>query len=93
MEGNSFKANRKGLRLCAAFNRGECSPSSAGNCCPRDPGFVHQCARCLDATHGMHTCFRSDFPAQKAAKTQTYKGGGKSSKGKGKGKSSKGRWQ
>jgi hypothetical protein len=91
VDGNNFKANRKGRNLCMAFNRGECTQGT-GTSCPRDSGLAHQCSRCLDATHGANACPRSDFPAQKPNKP-TGKGGGKSSKGKGvKGKGGKS-WQ
>ena len=92
VDGNAFNANRRGKRLCAAFNKGKCIPSISGNLCPKDSYSVHQCTRCLDSSHGANTCYRTDYPAQKEAKPHSGKGGGKSKGKGGKGKS-KGKWQ
>jgi len=88
VEGNHFTANRRGRRLCDAFQKGECPPAPDGTC-SRDPSRVHQCSRCLSNGHGASTCTRTDFPASRPAQT-TGKGGGKA-KGRGKGK--RGKWQ
>ena len=49
---------------------------------------MHQCSRCLGASHGLNTCSRTDHPALKPQF-------GKGDKGKGKGGKSgkKNRWQ
>ena len=92
VDGNTFKTNRKGMKLCEGFNKGDCPHNPRSTVCPRDSDAAHQCSRCLDSTHGQHACFRTDFPAQKPLKQHE---GGKSrgyGGGKGKGKH-KGRWQ
>ena len=86
VEGNSFKANRGGHRLCDDFNRGQCSPAVRGGFCPKNSSLVHHCSRCLSMEHPVGSCPRTDFPALKPHYSQENKGGkGKSSKGKGKG--------
>ena len=46
-----YVKNRRGIRVCEAFNRGQCGwPTSA---CPR--GEAHQCSLCLGAhSHGSN---------------------------------------
>ena len=79
---NLFVSNRKGRKLCAAFNTGACVSDSHSTDCPNDGNFVHQCSRCLDTSHGAHLCPRTDFPA-----TRPYIAGTRpKSKGHGKGK-------
>jgi len=92
VDGNAFKSNRKGLRLCAAFNRGECSGNLRGNMCPKEQSAVHQCSRCLDSAHGAHNCPRTDYPAMKPAPAGKGGGRGRGRGGKGRGKS-QGKWQ
>ena len=91
VDGNIFKANRRGKRLCEEFNRGNCPSQPNVDTCPKNSGFMHQCSRCLGLSHGLSNCPRSDHPALKA------KGSGKSDKGRGKGgksgKSGGKRWQ
>ena len=49
-DGN-LTANRRGTKLCPAFQRGQCSEGTGDNC-PVDPNAKHQCARCLQPDHG-----------------------------------------
>ena len=88
VDGNSFKSNRKGKRLCEAFNQGTCPHDLASISCPKDRSQAHQCSRCLDTTHGAHACPRTDYPAQRV--WDAGKGNGK---GYGKGKHKGKRWQ
>ncbi len=85
VEGNSFKANRAGHKLCDDFNRGQCTPALRGGVCPKNSGLVHHCSRCLAVDHAVGSCPRTDFPALKQHFSQRGYKGGKSSKGKGKG--------
>ena len=90
VNGNSFVANRRGRRLCDAFNTGACVFNPQNAACPNDGTLVHQCSRCLDTSHGAHACPRTDFPASRPI-VEGLRG---KSKGFGKGKSKqKGRWQ
>jgi hypothetical protein len=89
VEGNAFKTNRRGKRLCEDFNRGACSPGGKDDMCLKHPGLSHQCSRCLSSAHGLNVCNRTDYPALKAQKTSGK--GGKGGKGGKNGK--KGRWQ
>ena len=89
VDGNIFKANRIGHRLCDDFNRGQCGANVRGFC-PKNPSLVHHCSRCLDLNHSLVNCPRTDFPALK--QQPSYKGG-KGGKSKGKGKGSKKSWQ
>jgi hypothetical protein len=74
-----FTHNRRGIELCAAYQRNECQQSVKEGICPRNPAFRHQCAKCLQSAHGLLGC--TNKPA-----TDTTKGSkGKSNKGKGKG--------
>ena len=83
VNGNSFVANRKGRRLCDAFNMGACVFNPQNAACPNDGTLVHQCSR-------AHACPRTDFPASR----RIVEGLRGKSKGFGKGKSKqKGRWQ
>ena len=81
VDGNTFKTNRKGKKLCEGFNRGDCVHNPRSIVCPRDSDTAHQCSRCLDSTHGLHTCLRTDFPAHKplvlhvGGKSRVYGGG------------------
>ena len=90
VNGNSFVANRRGRRLCDAFNTGACVFNPQNAACPNDGTFVHQCSRCLDTSHGAHACPRTDFPASRPI-VEGLRGKSKGF-GKGKGKQ-KGRWQ
>ena len=87
VDGNVFKTNRKGTRLCEDYNRGSCPSAPNSMACPKHSGFSHQCSRCLEMSHTLVTCPRSDFPAAKPG------GKGGKSKGKGKGGGKKPRWQ
>jgi hypothetical protein len=64
--------NRQGRKLCPEFQTGAC----VGRVCPVDSERAHQCAVCLDTSHGAHSCTQTSFRA---------KGSGKS-KGRGKGR-------
>ena len=49
--------NRKGTPLCEGFQTGRCNKSNANNHrCSVEPSKVHQCAVCLDTSHGAHAC-------------------------------------
>ncbi len=89
VEGNTFRSNRAGKGLCEDFNRGQCGAMVRGSC-PKNAKLVHHCSRCLDTTHGVVNCPRTDFPAQKQQSAPSK--GGKGGKSKGKGKGGKG-WQ
>ena len=90
VSGNSFVSNRRGRKLCDAFNTGACVSNPQNSDCPNDGTLVHQCSRCLDATHGAHVCPRTDFPASRPYVVGTRP----KSKGLGKGKGKlKGRGQ
>jgi len=86
VDGNAFRANRRGKKLCLAFNQGSCPLVHGNTTCPKNSHEVHQCSRCLDTAHGAHQCNRTDFPAQKPAKEVGDKGKGKGKKGYGKSK-------
>ncbi len=85
IDGNSFKANRAGNKLCEDFNRGQCGPAGRGGFCPQNSGLVHHCSRCLAADHAVGSCPRTDYPALKPQFSWKGGKGGKPSKGKGKG--------
>ena len=92
-EGTTFTSNRKGVRLCADFQTGQCSSYRGSSVCPRDSSQSHQCSKCLDTRHG------GEYPQKctqvpKQIQTPTGGGwkGGKGGKGGGRGKGS-GRWQ
>ena len=91
MDGNIFKSNRKGKRLCEEFNRGNCPSHPGSDFCPKNPSFMRQCSRCLGASHGLSTCSRTDQPALKPQYGKGDKGKGKGGKGGKSGK--KNRWQ
>ena len=92
VDGNVFRSSRKAKKLCEAFNQGACPHSPTSTVCPKNRAEVHQCSRCLETTHGMHACTRSDHPAQKSLKSEDGKGKGKGGWHQGKGKNHKGRW-
>ena len=89
VDGNVFRANRKGKRLCDDFNRGTCQSQPYSDSCPKQQGYVHQCSRCLQPGHGLHNCPRTDHPALKEPRDNMPAGrsGGKGGKG---GKGNKG---
>ncbi len=90
VDGNIFRSNRAGKGLCEDFNRGQCGAAVRGGVCPKNAKYVHHCSRCLEQTHGLVNCPRSDFPALKQ-QSAPFKGGkGGKSRGKGKGGKS---WQ
>jgi len=91
VDGNLFRTNRRGSRLCTAFNEGKRGQAAKGGTCPNDQSAMHQCSRCLSDAHGAHACARSDYPATKAPANRG-RGGGRGRKGAGKG-SGKGKWQ
>jgi hypothetical protein len=70
VHGDCYTANRKGQRLCAAFQQGTCR----GNCQHKQ---AHQCDRCLDPRHGSN----HPSPCNAKPKEPVTRG-----KGKGKGK-------
>ena len=77
---NEYTHNRKGDKICAAFQTGACGNSVQGILCPKDRECVHLCSKCLDNRHGAARCpnsFRPPF---------TKKPKGNQGKGKGKGK-------
>ena len=71
--------NRRGLELCAAFQKNECGDALRDGICPRNPQHRHQCARCLLLGHGLNDC------KGKPVVDNTYNRKGKG-KGKGRGK-------
>jgi len=73
-----FTHNRRGTKLCAAFQKGECTTTGPSGTCPRDGSLVHQCSKCLYLGHGKHQCHATEF-----RRDNTGKGRGK---GKAKGK-------
>ena len=90
VDGNSFVSNRRGRKLCDAFNAGACVLNLQDATCPKDGTLVHQCSRCLETSHGAHVCPRTDFPASRPV-VEGHKG---KSKGFGKGKGKlKGYWK
>ena len=90
VDGNSFVSNRRGRKLCDAFNAGACVLNLQDATCPNDGTLVHQCSRCLETSHGAHVCPRTDFPASRPF-VEGHKG---KSKGFGKGKGKlKGYWK
>ena len=78
-DGN-FTANRRGIPLRTAFQKGERGPSDSSGVCPRDPSKMHQCSRCLLLGHGRHQC-----RVQEPRRDNTSRGKGKG-KGRGKGR-------
>ena len=52
----SSSHDRRGLELCAAFQKGECEASVRDGICPRNSSHRHQCARCLLMGHGLSDC-------------------------------------
>eukprot|EP00971_Amphidinium_carterae_P337282 6474019-Amphidinium_carterae.2 len=51
-----LRTNRRGVPLCEAFNRGECTATTLDNRCANAPHMAHQCSRCLSIHHGVHQC-------------------------------------
>jgi hypothetical protein len=81
VENGQYVTNRKGKKLCQAFQSGSCTHTKPGGiACSAGLG-LHQCAKCLSPAHGANAC-------SEAPKDYPNKGKGK---GKGKGKN-KGRW-
>jgi len=76
----TFTHNRKGVKLCKAFQNNQCDPAGAWNKCPRDASAVHQCAKCLSPTHGQAAC------SNPAGREPAFHRKGGKGKGKGDGK-------
>ena len=72
-----FTANRRGINLCAAYQKGDCVSKDGSHRCPKDSSSVHQCSKCLLTGHGRHQCQAHEF-----RQPPRHKGG----KGKGRGK-------
>ena len=89
VNGNAFISNRRGIKLCEAFQDNACVSAPGSNNCPKGQGRVRHCARCLDFHHGSSSCPRTDCPASSMPRWAS--GGGKGKHGK-KGKG-KGSWQ
>ena len=51
-----FTQNRRGFKLCAAFQQNQCEAAGPYNKCPRDSSAVHQCGKCLSPGHGQASC-------------------------------------
>ena len=51
-----FTHNRRGAPLCQAYQKGACENNGFGGNCPKNPGHVHQCSKCLHLGHGLHQC-------------------------------------
>ena len=70
------QVNRSGVKLCQAFQTGQCGPTRRNNQCPRNPAEIHQCEHCLETGHGSaypHPCTRTP----KAPSRSKAGGGGK----------------
>ena len=73
-------ANRRGVRLCGAFQSGTCLAGNRQGRCTVDTRKVHQCAKRVAPSHGADKC--NQPPAREPRR-----------KGKGTGKGGKGRPQ
>ncbi len=80
--GGRLTHNRKGQRLCVAFQSDQCS-SSGGLVCPKD-GSMHQCYKCLSPAHGGDRCSGSAARAPQFGSSRAK--GGKGSQGDGPGR-------
>ena len=78
-----YTTNRRSIQLCADFNKGTCTETTANHRCSRNPSLSHQCSKCLEYHPG-------DIPGRPCNKTPRQPSQGK---GKGKGKKGKGKWQ
>eukprot|EP00971_Amphidinium_carterae_P331493 6465081-Amphidinium_carterae.1 len=54
-----FATNRKNIRLCVAYNRGECGHADSQNRCLANSSLVHQCSKCLSTSHPATSCPQS----------------------------------
>ena len=76
-DGN-LTSNRRGTPLCSGFQDGSCPYNKANIRCPKNKDCVHQCARCLSASHGRawpRAC--TNDPAGPPPKGKGAKGSGK----------------
>eukprot|EP00971_Amphidinium_carterae_P301730 5994352-Amphidinium_carterae.1 len=48
--------NRRNVRLCVAFNHGECQGTVSGNRCKARPDLAHQRSCCLSPLHPAIEC-------------------------------------
>ena len=60
--------------MCNAFQLGSCGGVDTAGMCKKNPKFAHQCAVCLQSSHGASSCTRD--------KAEAKKGAGKGKKGK-----------
>ena len=44
--------NKRGAKLCSAFQLGNCDVGGHPGTCPRNAGQAHQCNKCLQQAHG-----------------------------------------
>jgi len=84
-----YLTNRKGTPLCAAYQTGDCTEmvrKGGAPVCARDPGRLHQCAKCLGAHPSNpkdgQQCRAPD--SNKTIRAKTWKGGRGGGKGRGK---------
>ena len=54
------QVNRQGFSLCDGFQEGKCASQKGSVRCPANAAKVHQCRKCLDATHGAYRCHMRD---------------------------------
>ena len=73
--------NRAGKRLCDGFQNGQCTRTLPNNVCAKNPSEVHQCARCLQPSHGAYGPNGNCQNSQLSAKSNK-KGKGKGNRGK-----------
>ena len=52
VQNGKFVTNRSGVKLCQAFQTGQCEQTRRNNMCPKGTGEVHQCEHCLGTGHG-----------------------------------------
>ena len=72
--------NRKGKKLCSAFQSGHCAGDSI--VCPKDKKSMHQCNKCLQPGHGGDGCGVKAAQPPKPRPASRGKGG-KAGKGRG----------
>ena len=51
-----FTHNRRGSELCKLYQSGECVETDRRGFCARNPQRRHQCAKCLNESHGANRC-------------------------------------
>ena len=83
--------NRNGTKLCEGFQTGACG-GVVNNRCAKDHISAHQCAKCLDNSHGQSICGAQRSPEEQSARIKAKKANSVDKGGKGKGKKGGKNW-